>query len=98
MAMLALGGVIAAPVVVDVVIYVGYLASYAGMCGPHPTDIPARPCDWPTYAGDFFGDAFAIVGIMMVDFAVLALATLVAIAFGIAYKMRAWLGGSSASS
>lgn len=96
-AMLALGGIIAAPIVVDVVIYVGYLASYSGMCDAHPTDIPARACDLPTYAGDFFGDAFAIVGLMMIDFAVLGLATLVAIALAIAYKMRAWLGGSSAS-
>lgn len=42
---------IAAPLVVDLVLFAVYAASYEGSCGPHPTDIPAHPCPYGDYLG-----------------------------------------------
>jgi hypothetical protein len=69
---------IAAPLVVDLVLFAVYAAQYAGKCGPHPTDIPARPCSYGEYLGDFLGDPFAIVGLVMIDFAVFVVAGILA--------------------
>lgn len=74
----ALASTIAAPLVVDLVLFAVYAASYAGKCGPHPTDIPARACTYREYLGDFLGDPFAIVGLVMVDAAVFVAAAILA--------------------
>ncbi len=72
---------IAAPLVVDLVLFAVYAASYKGSCGPHPTDIPAHPCPYPEYLGEFLGDPFAIVGLVMIDVGVFVVAALLASVF-----------------
>jgi hypothetical protein len=78
---IAAGSTVAAPLVVDLVLFAVYAASYKGVCGPHPTDIPARPCGYGDYLGDFLGDAFAVAGLLMIDVAVFVAAALLASVF-----------------
>jgi hypothetical protein len=72
---------VAAPIVVDLVMFAVYAASYSGKCGPHPTDIPAHPCTYGEYLGEFLGDPFAIVGLVVIDVAVFVAAALLASMF-----------------
>lgn len=78
---IAAASTIAAPLVVDLVLFAVYAASYKGTCGPHPTDIPAHPCAYREYLGEFLGDPFALVGLMMIDVAVFVAAALLASVF-----------------
>lgn len=53
-----------------------HAASYEGMCGPYPTDIPAHPCDLSTYLEGFF-EPFAAVGLLVIAVGSAAAAVLV---------------------
>jgi len=50
------------PVFTILVSYLDHRYSFNGICGPHATDIPAHPCDFPTYMAEF-GGGFSGVGL-----------------------------------
>lgn len=68
--------VVAAPVLPVVLLFAHHAASYEGMCGPYPTDIPAHPCDLSTYLEGFF-EPFAAVGLLVIAVGSAAAAVLV---------------------
>lgn len=57
--------IVLAPALVIVGLLAGHAASYDGLCGPYPTDIPAHPCDFGTYLVNFF-EPFALVGLIVI--------------------------------
>lgn len=69
--------VVLAPIVVDLVIFVPYATRYHGLCEPHPTDIPARPCTYAQYLEDWIGDPFALMALTMIDVLVVVVAAAV---------------------
>ncbi len=80
---------VATPVVVDLALFADYLASYRGICEPHPTDIPARACDFLDYGADFLGDGFAIAGMISIDAFALTVGLVVSSVALLAYSLLA---------
>jgi hypothetical protein len=61
-----------------------HAASYAGVCGPYPTDIPAHACGFEEYLVNFF-EPFAMAGLLVISIAsMVATTALVALAWALA--------------
>jgi hypothetical protein len=82
----SIAAIVAAPVVVDLVAFAWTALGYHGQCGPHPTDIPARPCTYAEYLRDAWDDPFALAGLLLIDGAVV---TVTAIGVGMAWLVVA---------
>jgi hypothetical protein len=62
--------VVLTPVAVHEVLHWEHSRAFQGSCGPHATDIPARPCSYEEHMSEF-GAGFAGVGLMFVEGAAL---------------------------
>lgn len=69
---------LAAPFLLDAVLFGVYASRYDGMCSAHATDIPARPCTYGEYLADCLGSAFGVMAIVMIDVVVAGITGVVA--------------------
>lgn len=60
------------PLLFDAVLFVHHVATYRGICGPHPTDIPAHSCGFATYSREFF-TGWEAIGFVILDACLLVL-------------------------
>ncbi len=66
-----------------------HAVSFTGTCGPYAPDISAHPCGFETWVANFFSP-FAVMGMLMLTPVVwLAAAIGVAVAWGVAFAVRA---------
>jgi len=72
LALLVTLAVLVAPIVVS---YLDHVASYAGICGPHAPDIPARACTRDEYLAEF-GAGFGLFGLLVITAMVTPVAVL----------------------
>ncbi len=73
-----------APLVVVGVLLGVHTASYDGVCGPYPTDIPAFPCALDEYVAGFF-EPFAALGLIVISLVTATLAALVSALGGLVW-------------
>ncbi len=92
---LSVVAVVLTPVVVHEGLRRQHARDFHGMCGPHATDIPARPCSYEAYMAEF-GAGFAGVGLLLIEGAAfVGAATVVSLAWALAARrLRARDAGS----
>ncbi len=66
---LSIAACCAAPLLVHAWLTIAHAQAYAGVCGPHAPDIPARPCSYDEYLAEF-GAGFGGIGLFLVEAAV----------------------------
>jgi|SRR5688572_8174142 len=68
--------VLATPAIVHQLLRWLHSREYHGACGPHATDVAARPCSYETYMGEF-GQGFDGVGLLFIEAAAFVAAAVV---------------------
>ncbi len=84
---LSIGAVLLTPVALHEVFRWDHARRYEGLCGPHATDIPARPCSYEQYMAEF-GAGFAGVGLLLVEAGAFVLA---AVLVSAAWMLAGWM-------